>query len=116
MSGMTLRLSETDNGAAKRARLAEEVVLELQESPSTGYRWAIETTGDAVTEIESTFIPLSDAGIGGGGQRLVRFVAAHPGSAEIRAVLRRAWEPPGRNLNYCAITITVEGDSDADDH
>ena len=112
---MTIRLREADNGASKRVRIAEEVVLELQESPSTGYRWAIETTGDAV-EIESTFIPLSEAGIGGGGQRVVRFVAAHPGTAEIRAMLRRAWEPPEKSLKQYAVTITVEGDSNADDH
>jgi predicted secreted protein len=115
MSGMTLRLRETDNGASVRVPLADEVVIELQESPSTGYRWAIETSGDAVREIESTFIPSSEAGIGGGGQRLIRLVAAHQGIAEVRAVLRRAWEPPERSLNHYAVTITVEGDPDADD-
>jgi inhibitor of cysteine peptidase len=116
MSGMTLNLRDADNGASVRVRLAEEIVLELQESPSTGYRWSIETSDDAVSDIESTFIPSSDAGIGGGGQRVVRFVAAHRGTAEIRAVLRRAWEPPEKSINHYAVTITVEGDSDADDH
>jgi inhibitor of cysteine peptidase len=108
-------LNEEDNGTSKRVRLSEEVVLELEENPSTGYRWTIETTGDALEEIESRYIPLSGAAIGGGGRRVVRFLAAHPGVAEIRAVLRRSWEPPDRSLNQYAVTITVEGDPDADD-
>lgn len=114
VSGMTVRLSETDNGALVRVQASEEVVLELLENPTTGYRWMIETTGDTVREIESDYVP-SSAAIGGGGRRSVRFIAAHPGTAEVRAALRRSWEPPEQSLKQFAVTIHVQGDPDADD-
>jgi inhibitor of cysteine peptidase len=112
---MTLHLRESDNGTSVRVPLSEEVVLELEENPTTGYRWMIETTGDAVSEIESNYVPSSGTAIGGGGRRSVRFIAARPGTTEIRAALRRSWEPPERSLKQFAVTIHVEGDSDADD-
>jgi inhibitor of cysteine peptidase len=111
---MTLHLREADNGTSVRVPLSEEIVLELEENPTTGYRWVIETTGDAVEEIESSYVASSSA-IGGGGHRSVRFIATHPGTSEIRAAQRRSWEPPNRNLKQFAATIHVEGDSHADD-
>ena len=112
---MTLHLRESDNGTSVRVPRSEEVVLELAENPTTGYRWTIETTGDAINEIESNYVPSSGTAIGGGGRRSVRFFAVHPGTAEIRVALRRSWEPPERSLKQFAVTIHVEGDPDADD-
>jgi len=109
---MALHLRESDNGTSVRVPLSEEVVLELEENPTTGYRWMIETTGDAVNEIESNYVPSPGAAIGGGGRRAIRFIAAHPGTAEIRAALRRSWEPPERSLKQFTVTIHVEGDPD----
>lgn len=115
MVSMTVLLSEANHGSLVRVRPSEEVVLELEENPTTGYRWAIETRGRALKEIGSTYIPSSGSAIGGGGRRAVRFVAAQPGTAEIRAALRRPWEQKNRNADQYAVTITVEGEPNADD-
>jgi inhibitor of cysteine peptidase len=112
---MTVLLSDIDRSSTVSVPLSEEVVLELQENPSTGYRWTIETTGESVTELASTYAPLPSAGIGGGGRRIVRFLATRPGTTSIRAALRRPWEQPDRTINQYVVTINVAGSDDADD-
>src|SRR4051812_11914598 len=112
MSGVVL--NDTDNGSSVRVQPSEEVVLELQENPTTGYRWTIETTGDAIKEIESTYVASSGA-IGGAGLRSIRFVGARPGTADIHGTLRRPWEASDRSLKQFDVTIIVEGDPDAND-
>jgi inhibitor of cysteine peptidase len=114
MSGMTLHLREADNGTSVRVPLSEEVVLELVENPTTGYRWTIETTGDAVKEVESAYVP-SSAAIGGGGRSVFRFIAERRGTAEIHAALRRPWETLDHTLNQFTVTITIEGGPDGHD-
>jgi len=106
---MTVLVTDVDRSSTVSVPLSEEVVLELEENPTTGYRWTIETTGDAVKELASTYTPSPAAGIGGGGRRIVRFLATRPGTTSIRAALRRPWEQPDRSINQYAITITVAG-------
>ncbi|HXH39670.1 MAG TPA: protease inhibitor I42 family protein [Thermoanaerobaculia bacterium] len=109
---MTILLSEVDRTSTVSVPLSEEVVLELEENPSTGYRWTIETTGESVEQLASTFTPSPSAGIGGGGRRVVRFLASRPGTTTIRAALRRTWEQSDRMIKQYAVTITVEGADD----
>jgi inhibitor of cysteine peptidase len=108
-------LTEMNHGTSVRVPLSEEVVLELQENPTTGYRWTVEISGDAVKEIHSTYSPCSRAAVGGGGHRAIRFVAVRPGTTEIHAALRRPWEPLEPSPNQFAVTITVEGECDGHD-
>ncbi len=112
---MTVLLSDVDRSRTVSVLLSEEVVLELEENPSTGYRWTIETTGDSVKELASTYTPSPTAGIGGGGHRIVRFLASRPGTTTVRAALRRPWEQPDRTIKQYAITITVARAGNADD-
>jgi inhibitor of cysteine peptidase len=112
---MTVLLSDVDQSSTVSVPLSEEVVLELEENPSTGYRWTFEATGESVKELASTYIPSPTGVIGGGGHRIFRFLATRPGTTSIRAALRRTWEQPDRTIKQYAITVTVTGADDADD-
>jgi inhibitor of cysteine peptidase len=112
---VTVLLSEVDHGTSVCVRISEEVVLELQENPTTGYRWTIETSGEALRQLAPTYAPAPNAEIGGGGKRTVRFIAVRAGTSEIRAVLRRSWEQQDGSLSTYAVKIKVEGEPDGND-
>jgi inhibitor of cysteine peptidase len=65
---MTVLLTDADRTSMVSVPLSEEVVLELEENPTTGYRWTIESTDDSVRELASTYTPSPTTGIGGGGR------------------------------------------------
>jgi len=103
-----MQLTERDNGAAITVRRAEEIVIALPENPTTGYRWAVEATGDALALTSADFAPATTA-IGSGGKRTMRFIAQRPGTSTIHAQLRRAWEDPKAAINAYTVTIAVTG-------
>jgi predicted secreted protein len=96
-----VELSLADAGAVRAAAVGEEVVVDLPESPGSGYRWFP----------QSGTSPLSDsyeapAGtVGGTGRRTFRFRTEHEGTLLLRLVRRRAWED--RPTQEFEVTIEV---------
>lgn len=91
----------TDTRAADqmlRLRVGEETTIELQENPSTGYRWTI----DNATSSNLPLLTINDRGFsqGGGSKPLLgapgihrwSVTASRPGSATISFTYRRPWE------------------------
>ena len=74
----------------------DEVVIRLPENPTTGYRWQVTHSGAGeLALVEERFVPGSaNAGMGAGGDRILRYQARKAGEVRIEAVLRREWEPP----------------------
>jgi inhibitor of cysteine peptidase len=102
---MMRTLNEADDGQTTTIRPGEAIALELPENPTTGYRWTVELSGDALAQAASTYMP--GAGIGAGGQRSTTFTALRPGTTVIRASLRRPWEAPDRTLKTFEATVHV---------
>lgn len=83
-------LEEQDTGRLVKVALGEEVYISLSESPTTGYRWKLES----VTGFESMDDHFKPKGaIGGGGKRVFRFRAISLGLHHIRLINRREWDP-----------------------
>ncbi len=102
---MTLTLAE--NGKSITIELGEEVVVTLAENPTTGFRWSLETSHQAILELERTaFVPPTSAAVGSPGQRVYTFKASHTGSESLRMKLWRAWE--GENSVCERIEITIQ--------
>jgi inhibitor of cysteine peptidase len=101
-------LTEHDNGAEITVQRAEEIIIALPENPTTGYRWAVETSGNALAFTSADFAPATTA-IGAGGKRTMRFIAQRPGTSTIHAQLRRAWDDPKAAINAYTVTIAVTG-------
>jgi inhibitor of cysteine peptidase len=87
--------TEADHAKSLKARVGDTIVLRLQESPTTGYRWAISRG----TPENDEFVLESNA-IGAGGIRVFRFPMQAPGAVTLELALARAWEdqPPAKHF------------------
>jgi predicted secreted protein len=66
--------------------------VELTATPTTGYQWEADASGDIVSLEKRDFTVRSDA-IGASGVERFSFAAHRPGRATILFRLKRAWEP-----------------------
>lgn len=98
-------LTGADDGAHVSLKVGETVLLELDENPTTGFRWdLLPFEGPCLREHDDSFE--AGTGIGAGGLRRVRIVAREAGQEDVRLVLIRPWGPrePVRALS---VHITV---------
>ena len=88
-----IAVGEGQNGASVSATVGDELKLELAENPTTGFRWQPTGIDDRILQLRGDdFVSAAGAAIGGGGRRLFRWAAVHPGVTEVRLELKRAWE------------------------
>ena len=103
---MTVTLA--DNGKLIAVGLGEEVVVTLAENPTTGFRWSLEPSYEAILELERTaFVPPTSAAVGSPGQRVYTFKASDAGSGSLRIKLWRAWEGENSVRERLEVTIQV---------
>ena len=70
MSNITL--TEADKGKTIAVQQGTEVLIRLNENPTTGYRWAIDQSDDAVLPLQSSnFASTPGAAVGAGGARTI---------------------------------------------
>ncbi|MGC9666350.1 protease inhibitor I42 family protein [Planosporangium sp. 12N6] len=87
---MTVRADLSDDGSTVVAAPGDTLEVALPENASTGYRWAFEPSPGLVI-LDDRVLPSSDQP-GAGGERVFAVRVDAPG--EVRARLRRSWEPP----------------------
>lgn len=101
-------MDASQSGSSVRVRAGDEMVIRLAESPTTGYRWAIESSGEPVLAPSgSHYDPSAGGGIGAGGTRTFRFDAVYAGQASLRLTLRQEWQPD-EAADHFQIQVTVE--------
>lgn len=83
-------LGTTDDGASVSAVVGDTLLLELEENPTTGYRWDAASAGSILELIDDDFTV--GEGIGAGGIRRLRFIARSPGQLTLSLPLVRSWE------------------------
>jgi inhibitor of cysteine peptidase len=106
MSGVTL--TEADNGKSIAVPLGEKVILRLNETPSTGFRWAVDTGDNEIIELHgSDYIQAPGSAVGGGGQHVFVFEAKRSGSVRLLLKLRREWEGDKSIAARFEVTIHV---------
>jgi predicted secreted protein len=83
--------------------------LELDESPTTGYRWQLHLDAPArLAVIAETFVP-ADGRIGGSGRRRWTLRAVKAGSCRVRAELRRGWQPAAEPAARFMLQVEIGG-------
>jgi inhibitor of cysteine peptidase len=103
-----ITLTRADNGKSVEIRIGDTVVVRLDENPTTGYQWALETHHEEVVTLKSTdYVPARGAGVGSGGQRLFTFQATLAGSTPLRLKLWRAWEGDTSIRERFAVTLQI---------
>lgn len=102
-------LDEGDAGSTQTMKVGDELVVELEGNPTTGYTWEVATIDDAVLrqEGEADFDPDSDAE-GSGGTVTLHFKALAPGTTTLELVYRRSFEDNAPAEKTWQITVAVE--------
>jgi len=100
-----MQLTQSDRGRTVEVAAGQTVTVRLPESPSTGYRWTVESAG-GLQQIADH----SEAGgaMGGAGMREIEFRAGQPGSHELRMRNRRSWEGDAGSGDRFNVTIVVK--------
>ena len=99
---------EKDNGAQVQVPRGAKITVELQENPTTGYRWTIGGMDDALLAAEGDeFLPPGQKSPGAGGQRRFFFRAKAEGSTALSLVNKRAWERDDKAVSTFKLTIHI---------
>ena len=97
-----IELSEADSGTTVEAHAGDEIVLDLDETATSGHRWVVvESAGPLEGPILDEFRPGSD-GIGAAGRRVLVFRASEPGTGRVTLVRRQEWEPDQPSGSFTA--------------
>jgi inhibitor of cysteine peptidase len=101
-------LHAEDAGKTVELAIDQELVIELEGNPSTGYSWEVGALDSAVLAPvgEAEFTPESDL-VGAGGIMVLRFQAVAAGESELSLVYHRPWEEDVEPLETFTITVIV---------
>jgi inhibitor of cysteine peptidase len=105
----TITLTRSASGKTVETRAGDTIVVRLDENPSTGYKWAIETRHADVIALQSAeYARAHGSGVGGGGQRILTFKAKKAGFAALQLKLWRAWEGDTSIIERFTVTFHVQ--------
>jgi len=101
-------LSEKDNGALVQVPRGSKVTVELEENPTTGYRWIV----DGIDEI--FLVPEGDAfltgdqmGVGAGGVRRFFFRAKGTGCTSLSLINKRVQQSDDEAIGVFKLALRI---------
>jgi inhibitor of cysteine peptidase len=100
-------LTQEDKGKTFDIEMGDSLTLRLDETPTTGYVWAVDGNGDILMLQQSDFAPAS-AAVGSGGRRIFSFLAQKAGDVTLRLKLWREWEGDSSIVDAFTIGIRVK--------
>ena len=99
---------EKDNGALVQVRRGTRIAVELNENPTTGYRWMISSIDEAFLAPEGDdFVPPDQKSPGAGGLRSFFFHAKSAGSTALTLINKRAWQRDDQAVGTFNLTIRI---------
>lgn len=104
-----LELDKDAAGGTHRAATGDTVVISLPETPTSGYRWALDAYDPQVLRLDGDEFSPAGAGLGAGGARRFRFVAVGPGTTPVRLARRREWVGGGAERFDTTVQVTDPG-------
>jgi inhibitor of cysteine peptidase len=103
----TVTLTQSENGATVEVPAGGTVVIRLEENPTTGFRWAIDSVDQQVLKLQSDDYSGSGGGAGAGGLRTFTLGTVAAGTTHIQLKLWREWEGDASITQRFAATIRV---------
>lgn len=86
-------LNEVNSTVSTTIKCGETIQIDLEESPTTGYRWGMQASIDGILELEnSCYIENHEKAIGQSGLRTFFIIAINPGLTLIHFRLAHPWE------------------------
>lgn len=89
---MTVTLTERDLADPRSVSVGDRVIVQLGESPTSGFRWEVSVEGGALSLTASDYAEPKPGTVGGQGVRTFTFSAMAPGRSRLVFVLKRRWE------------------------
>jgi predicted secreted protein len=88
-----IRITPGQSQASVTLPAGEQLILRVEEIPGTGFRWASDLGSSDALELTGSEFLQQGSGVGGGGERVFRFVAKMRGEVSFHLLLRREWMP-----------------------
>jgi inhibitor of cysteine peptidase len=95
------------SGATIAAAVGDRVRVQLDENPTTGYRWQPLAQSSVLDLVSDEFVPAGDGGIGAGGTRTLEYEAIAAGRGSLKLGLTRAWEPEREPLHTFGFALEI---------
>jgi inhibitor of cysteine peptidase len=101
------QLSESDAAVSTTINIGDSFTIDLNENPTTGYRWELEFDDSMLELRQDHYQTHSGAMIGGGGRRQWMFVATTLGATSLRFKLCRGWEVESTALQQLIFEVLI---------
>jgi inhibitor of cysteine peptidase len=99
---------QKDNSALVQARRGAKITVELNENPTTGYRWMISSIDEVFLVPEGDeFLPPKQKSPGTGGLRRFFFRAKSTGSTALTLINKRAWQSDEKAVDTFNLAIHI---------
>ena len=99
---------EKDNGASVQVERDAKITIELNENPTTGYRWIISSIDEAFLACEGdAFVPPGQKTPGAGGLHRFFFRAKSEGSTALTLINKRAWQRDDQAVGTFKLAIRI---------
>ena len=97
-----------NNGASVKVQRGAKITIELQENPTTGYRWTISSIDEVLLEREGDeFLPPDQATPGAGGQHRFFFRAKGASSTALILISKRAWQRDDQAIGTFKLRVRI---------
>lgn len=103
-----MKITRSDQGKTIEVPKGTGFLVELQENPSTGYRWQFDIPPNAAEITHTEYQSSPDTGVGGGGLRTFHITLKVPGPVPLRAQLVRPWEGAKSAIDTFAVTVVAK--------
>ena len=99
---------EKDNGALVQVPRGAKIIIELNENPTTGYRWMISSIDEVFLAPEGdAFLSGDPKSPGAGGLRRFFFRAKGAGSTALALINKRAWQSDDQTVDTFKLAIRI---------
>lgn len=99
--------TEDNNGSTVELATGDTFRIKLNENPTTGYQWALETT-DGLEIMSDNFLPPATGLVGAGGIHEWDIKATASGTQQVTGVYSRSWENLTDSEQRFVLTVEVE--------
>jgi inhibitor of cysteine peptidase len=102
-SGATVTLREVDTGRTVELKRGDQLILELEGNPTTGFQWEAQDmdAGFLKQKGNAEFKSDQQGAMGGGGLFVLTFAATKAGSTPLRLIYHQPWDketPPAKTF------------------
>jgi inhibitor of cysteine peptidase len=104
----TLTLTQTENRQTFNVQTQDQILVRLEESPTTGYRWAVDQFDQNILVLQNSDFSPTSSGVGGGGNRTFSFTAQNAGTTSLNCKLWREWEGDSSVSSRFNVVIVVK--------